>query len=138
MPKFSCPNCQKSLKVQEAVAANKRIRCPGCGEIFRLPGEGEPASVQAGGARASANGASEAPMPTLSAEHMKPAPRPGRTSVVGSAGERTLDHAAPRPSQAKGSGKKRVILLVSATAVLLAVLGVTAFVWPGFLAQESP
>ena len=30
---IACPNCQKSLKLQESVLG-KRVRCPGCQEVF--------------------------------------------------------------------------------------------------------
>src|SRR5579863_6195042 len=37
MPKFACPNCRKSLKTSASVPAGKKIKCPGCSHVFRLP-----------------------------------------------------------------------------------------------------
>jgi hypothetical protein len=45
--KFNCPHCQKSLKVSTEVAG-KRAKCPGCGQIVRIPQiDNPPADVEA-------------------------------------------------------------------------------------------
>lgn len=40
MASVKCPNCDKSLKVNDAVIG-KRVRCPGCKEPFVVPGAEE-------------------------------------------------------------------------------------------------
>jgi eukaryotic-like serine/threonine-protein kinase len=36
MPSLACPSCARKLNVADA-AAGKRVRCPGCGHILRIP-----------------------------------------------------------------------------------------------------
>lgn len=46
MTAFACPACNKVLKSSNPLPAGKKVKCPGCGNIFTVPGE-EEAAIQA-------------------------------------------------------------------------------------------
>ncbi len=123
MPRFSCPNCDKSLKTSVDVPAGKKIKCPGCSHVFRLPEESEiaepVAAVHGGETPRSAQhrGVQETPTADDSGSREEPAPR--------------------KPKKKAPAKNKQMLLILSGVAAVLALLAVTAFVWPGFLLSNA-
>src|SRR5262245_26952724 len=126
MPRFSCPICQKSLKLLEEVRAGKKIRCPGCGEIFRYQSEEADELAVAASSLATASSKKRGP---ASAE--TPVPAAARKARRGDA--ETGDRSSSKPR-----GNKRLLILVAIAAVLAIAVGVGGFVWPGFFVDSGP
>ena len=49
MISFSCPHCNKALRVKDELAG-KRGKCPGCGQAFAIPATSASAAAPAQGA----------------------------------------------------------------------------------------
>jgi hypothetical protein len=47
MPRFACPKCTKVLKTSAPVPAGKKVKCPGCANVFAVPVVGDDTGVQA-------------------------------------------------------------------------------------------
>src|SRR5207244_2182308 len=47
MPRFSCPNCNKVLKTSTPIAAGKKVKCPGCSQVFPFPAIEDETAIQA-------------------------------------------------------------------------------------------
>lgn len=121
MPRFSCPSCQKALKVRVEVPAGKKIKCPGCGHVFRLsaPEEAieELVAAPVGGPRQA---------------QVSPARKAVKQAPAADEPD-SEDRPAPRKSKKKaGKNNNRVLILAGAGAIVV-LLAVTAFIWPGFL-----
>lgn len=116
--RFSCPHCDKVLKTSTPPAPGKRIRCPGCGEVFA---------------------------PELDDSEDEATAFQERPAVKGKATVRPRDEEedeSPRTRKKEAAG---VNMMVYVALGLLGVggllscgcLGVTAFAWPGFMLDKK-
>jgi hypothetical protein len=125
MPKFACPSCQKALKTSAQVPAGKKIKCPECSHVFRLPALAEVSEERV---------AKRVTVPPDT-------PRPSTRKVIKEAPaddeSDSQDKPAPRKSKKKAAKNKNMPLILAGVAAVLGLLAVTAFVWPGFLVGGS-
>jgi hypothetical protein len=126
-----CPSCKKGLRTSAPVAAGKKIKCPACATLFAASGDGAAAAVQA-----------KAPPPVLTkAAPVRQAKAARPVDVVEEVDD--FDEPSPRrrrrdsddrPVRRKKSGSMLGLIVgLCGGVALLAIFGVTAFVWPGFL-----
>jgi hypothetical protein len=124
-----CPNCGKGLRTTMPALAGSRIKCPACATVFTAGDNEAAVAVQS---RRPAPQASPAP----------PQAKPRRSSGVVD----DFDDWAPSnrtPSADRSIARKRgsklgLVLTLSGCLAVVAILSVTAFVWPGFLVPGRP
>ncbi len=120
MSSFACPNCNKVLKTSAPMPAGKSVKCPGCGQVFSVPetldetkGKAVPSSL-AGSPRANSGGSRRA----------------------ASSADEDDDERRSRSRQKSGNNKGFVLALIGA-GVLVLILAMGGFVWPGFLVDRG-
>jgi hypothetical protein len=134
--RFTCPKCDKVLRTSTRPAQGKKIKCPACGYAFlpELDHEDEATGIQdrpsitTKGKSSSKNRADDDDSDT-------PAKRPRRDDDADEDDRRPKKKA----KQKVGGAMMLIVLLVLGAGGLFLVcagVGVTAFVWPGFLRRE--
>jgi hypothetical protein len=145
MPRFSCPNCQKALKTSAAIPAGKKIKCPGCSHVFPLPSE-EAMAISA------EQPTSRSPRPASSSERpllkrrsevaddkadQRRSARKSRHEDDPGGDTNSHEQLSRRRSKKKSKSSSSLLLVLSGVGVLVVVLVITGFVWPGFLIGTS-
>lgn len=143
MATFSCPKCKKVLKTVGPAPVGKRIKCPACAAVFEVTGEDEATTgIKAEAPPMKKQRAERQPPPEdEDEEELKRKRR--RRARADEEEERETDRVdddeqeeEDRPRRSKKSKKKGVglgLVLGSVGGVLVLVLvGVGGFVWPGF------
>ena len=125
MPKFACPSCGKSLKTSASVPAGKKIKCPGCSHVFRLPDSTELVEEAV------------AKRVTVPPETPRPATRKAIKQAPADEESSSQDEPAPRKAKKKAVKNKNMLMVLGGVAAVLGLLAVTAFVWPGFLVANT-
>jgi phage FluMu protein Com len=118
MSTFSCPHCHKTLKTKAALPLGKQVKCPSCGEVFRLTES--PASIRP------AKAAVSRPAPEVTSPRKRPA-----------AIEAEADPPARRKKAKQKSSGGGLLFALSGVGGLVALLAVAGFVWPGFLLERK-
>ena len=134
MPTFSCPKCKKVLKTAAPLAPGKKIKCPGCANVFAPPADDD-AAVQATPPAVKPVRKPAPPPPDDDDEDEAPPRRPvAKAKTRADEDEEDDDDEAPaRRTDKKKAGSKKLIYILGGVGVLLILFVLTAFVWPGFL-----
>lgn len=135
---FACPECRRVLRLSQAPAAGKKVKCPGCGEVFApdVASESPATAVQKKPAikvaPAEVEEEDDDDRPAKSGVTTRPKPRRPRDDDDED-DDRPRRKSVKKP--AKAGGAMLLLLLLGGGAVLLLLGGgaITAFVWPGFL-----
>jgi hypothetical protein len=154
---FTCPNCAKVLRTAKRPAPGKKIKCPGCEEIF-APAfdddetteavEIEPPRSKAKPAAATRDEEEEDAKPRRPAakrEDDEEDEKPRRKKARAVDEEEDADDSDDdRPRKKKKAKKKSNVLMLALVigggffvALSCGLLGVGAWVWPGFLISST-
>jgi hypothetical protein len=126
--KFTCPECQSTLKSPNAIALGTKIKCPRCEAIFPFQEDSDSADA-------------ETPRPRAKAVRPPSVPQEFAEYDDGDDDEDTIGESAsdakrPRSKNRKKKSSQNVLVLALGIGGLSLLLGggaVAAFVWPGFL-----
>jgi hypothetical protein len=143
MPSFACPKCKKVLKSSAPIAPGKKVKCPGCANVFAPQTEDEKTAIQAGKPAAPPRKASPPPddrprsRPDLDDDDDAPrqTARKARARMDDDEDEDEEDEDE-RPARRKGKskgGNKNLVLILGGVGALVLLLVILLFVWPGFL-----
>ncbi len=144
MPSFACPKCKKVLKTLNPLPAGKNIKCPACSQVFPAPAAAtaQPTAVQA-------NKPVAAPSPQQ-AHHPSRLPRALVLTCRLTSNASAKPHERQRlvwmtmmrkkrrrpkrrRKKKKAESQRSLILILSGVGVLVLLIVVAAFIWPGFL-----
>jgi hypothetical protein len=132
---FTCPHCQKSLRTKVELPPGKKIKCPSCREIFRLP-------LEAIRNEAVASTANAVAAPGYGKRRRLDSEDNGVAERPPSRKNRLLDEEDEGPPRRRGNkkatSKRGMILALGGLGLVLVLVAVTGFVWPGFLLSDSP
>jgi hypothetical protein len=142
---ITCAGCDKKLRLSQRPEAGRKIKCPACGEIF-VPAFDDDDAVATAIVERSSHNTRARTSPRHLADDDAPVRKPRRDDDDDDS-KRWRDDDEDRPSQKKKKGKHKagnhLILfgLVGACVLVLLLacsgIGVTAFVWPGFLLTKK-
>ena len=130
MNTVECPECGKALKTANPIAPGKKVRCPGCKEIFTMPAAKAASST-------AVRTKSAPPPPRPSVDDDDDLPRPKRKRRDEEDDELDDEDEDDRPRKKKKKKKKAAgvnwaLVGGGAGALVLVLILVLGFVWPGF------
>jgi hypothetical protein len=147
---FTCPNCAKVLRTAKRLAPGKKIKCPGCEEIFapefedddvKESVETEPPRSKAKRDEQDANQKPRRPAPKPDDEVEDEKPQRKKARAVDEDDDTDDDDRPRKKKKAKKKSSAMMLALVIGGGVLVALscglLGVGAWVWPGFLISPT-
>jgi predicted RNA-binding Zn-ribbon protein involved in translation (DUF1610 family) len=135
----TCPNCAKVLRLSARPAKGKNIKCPSCGEAFLPELDDEETGIQEKpGAKAKASSSKSASKRSRDEDDGPPQRRKRHAQDEDDEEE---DDKPFRKKKAKKSGSMLMIVLLLVGGGLLflscGAVGLTAFVWPGFMLTKT-